>query len=41
MATRVRPDLILLDVQLPVMDGYAVARRLRSNPDLKDTLSWR
>ena len=28
------PDLILLDIQLPVMDGYAVARALRSNPDL-------
>ncbi len=37
LAMRVRPDLILLDVQLPVMDGYAVARHLRSNPDLKET----
>lgn len=25
-------DLILLDIQLPVMDGYAVARVLRQNP---------
>ncbi|NVN91024.1 MAG: response regulator [Desulfuromonadales bacterium] len=33
-AARVRPDLILLDIQLPLMDGYAVARQLRSNPDL-------
>jgi CheY-like chemotaxis protein len=24
-----RPDVILLDIQLPVMDGYAVARALR------------
>ncbi|HWL16960.1 MAG TPA: response regulator, partial [Opitutus sp.] len=24
------PDLILLDIQLPGMDGYAVARALRS-----------
>jgi two-component system, cell cycle response regulator DivK len=37
MAKRVKPDLILLDVQLPVMDGYAVARNLRSNPDLTKT----
>ncbi len=24
------PDLILLDIQLPLMDGYAVAKELRS-----------
>ncbi len=36
-AIRCRPDLILLDVQLPVMDGYAVARHLRSNPELAET----
>jgi len=33
-AAAVMPDLILLDIQLPLMDGYAVARRLRTNPDL-------
>lgn len=32
-----KPDLILLDIQLPKMDGYAVARSLRSNPDLAVT----
>jgi len=31
MATSVKPDLILLDIHLPVMDGYAVARQLRTN----------
>lgn len=28
------PDLILLDIQLPQMDGHAVARALRGNPAL-------
>ena len=33
-AIRDKPDLILLDIQLPSMDGYAVARSLRTNPEL-------
>jgi CheY-like chemotaxis protein len=32
-----RPDVILLDIQLPEMDGYHVARELRKSPNLKDT----
>ena len=35
LAARVRPDLILLDIQLPGMDGYAVARALKSDSRLK------
>jgi CheY-like chemotaxis protein len=36
LAGRIQPDLIILDIQLPQMDGYAVARELRRNPALKD-----
>ncbi|MGE0668471.1 MAG: response regulator [Sphingomonadales bacterium] len=37
MARAERPDLILLDIQLPGMDGYAVARALRQVPSLQAT----
>jgi len=36
LARQIKPDLILLDIQLPVMDGYAVARELTKNGDLQD-----
>ncbi len=37
LAEETRPALILLDIQLPVMDGYAVAAELRRNPALAHT----
>lgn len=32
-----KPDLILLDIQLPVMDGYEVARGIRADAALAAT----
>jgi CheY-like chemotaxis protein len=36
LAEEQRPDLIVLDIQLPQMDGYQVMRALRERPALAD-----
>jgi CheY-like chemotaxis protein len=36
MASARRPDLILLDIRLPDIDGLEVLRRLRALPEIKD-----
>lgn len=37
LAETLRPALILLDIQLPRMDGYEVAAALRQHPELRAT----
>ncbi len=35
-SSAVRPDAILLDMQMPIMDGFTVIKKLRADPQLAD-----
>jgi CheY-like chemotaxis protein len=35
LAERERPELILMDLSLPIMDGWEATRRIKANPDLR------
>jgi len=36
IAARMKPDIILLDAVMPVMDGFETCRQLKNNPSLAD-----
>ena len=36
MAAAERPDLILMDLRLPVMDGWEATRRIKAQPETRD-----
>lgn len=36
LAREIRPDLILMDIQLPEISGFDITRNLKQEPDLRD-----
>lgn len=37
LARELRPDLVLLDIMMPGIDGFETCRRLRADPDIRHT----
>ena len=37
---RLRPDLAIVDLGLPVMSGFELARRMRRQPELNGPRGW-
>ena len=37
LAERLHPDLVVVDVMLPSMDGFEVCRRIRASQETRDT----
>jgi sigma-B regulation protein RsbU (phosphoserine phosphatase) len=37
IARRVRPDMILLDLMMPELDGFEVCRAIKADPEMRDT----
>ncbi|HEX8560284.1 MAG TPA: response regulator [Pyrinomonadaceae bacterium] len=38
VASRERPDVVLMDLNLPVLDGFSATGRIRADPQLKETV---
>ncbi|MDR2772551.1 MAG: response regulator transcription factor, partial [Elusimicrobiota bacterium] len=36
MLSKKKPDLVIIDIMMPSMDGFELAQKIRSNPDLSD-----